>query len=342
MVRHGQSTDNAAGRIQGRTDVSVLTDAGRQMARKVAPALRGISIDHFYSSPLQRAAQTAQEIADLSPHLPPIEKHEQLTEIDLRLWERMLKSDIEAQYPEAYHLWLTNPSALCMELPSENGPIQHYPVQSLYDRIEGFWQEILPQHQGQTVLIVAHNGVIRALISTALGLGADRYQVLRQSNCGLNVLNFAGGWGEQVQLESMNLTAHLDQPLPSRQSAESIRLLLVRHGETDWNRQSRFQGQIDIPLNENGKAQAEKAAEFLKAVPIDEAVTSPMARPRQTAEVILRHHPELALQADDRLKEIGGIGPKRAERITSAWADQKVIREIMVFLHEHGVGTARA
>ena len=39
---------------------------------------------------------------------------------------------------------------------------------------------------------------------------------------------------------------------------------------------------------------------------------------------------------------IRGIGPKRAERITLAWADQKAIREIMVFLHQHGVGTARA
>jgi hypothetical protein len=39
---------------------------------------------------------------------------------------------------------------------------------------------------------------------------------------------------------------------------------------------------------------------------------------------------------------IRGIGPMRAAKITSAWADQKVIREIMVFLHEHGVGTARA
>jgi exodeoxyribonuclease V alpha subunit len=46
--------------------------------------------------------------------------------------------------------------------------------------------------------------------------------------------------------------------------------------------------------------------------------------------------------APERLREIDGIGPKRADRITSAWADQKVIREIMVFLHEHGVGTARA
>ena len=44
----------------------------------------------------------------------------------------------------------------------------------------------------------------------------------------------------------------------------------------------------------------------------------------------------------DRLREVDGIGPVRARRITDAWAEQKVVREIMVFLHEHGVGTARA
>jgi exodeoxyribonuclease V alpha subunit len=43
-----------------------------------------------------------------------------------------------------------------------------------------------------------------------------------------------------------------------------------------------------------------------------------------------------------RLREVTGIGPVRAKRITDAWAEQKVVREIMVFLHEHGVGTARA
>lgn len=46
--------------------------------------------------------------------------------------------------------------------------------------------------------------------------------------------------------------------------------------------------------------------------------------------------------APDRLREVTGIGPVRAKRITDAWAEQKVVREIMVFLHEHGVGTARA
>src|SRR6187551_2918378 len=44
----------------------------------------------------------------------------------------------------------------------------------------------------------------------------------------------------------------------------------------------------------------------------------------------------------DRLREVDGIGPVRAQRIMAAWAEQKIVREIMVFLHSHGVGTARA
>ena len=47
-------------------------------------------------------------------------------------------------------------------------------------------------------------------------------------------------------------------------------------------------------------------------------------------------------QEPDRLLELEGIGPKRKERVTTAWAEQKVVREIMVFLQSHGVGTARA
>jgi exodeoxyribonuclease V alpha subunit len=47
-------------------------------------------------------------------------------------------------------------------------------------------------------------------------------------------------------------------------------------------------------------------------------------------------------QDPERLREVAGIGPKRAERIQNGWAEQKVIREIMLFLHSHGVGTSRA
>jgi exodeoxyribonuclease V alpha subunit len=46
--------------------------------------------------------------------------------------------------------------------------------------------------------------------------------------------------------------------------------------------------------------------------------------------------------APARLREVDGIGPRRAERIIAAWAEQKIVREIMIFLHSHGVGTSRA
>ena len=51
---------------------------------------------------------------------------------------------------------------------------------------------------------------------------------------------------------------------------------------------------------------------------------------------------ELIEQEPARLREVTGIGPKRAARIVAGWAEQKVIREIMLFLHAHGVGTSRA
>ena len=47
-------------------------------------------------------------------------------------------------------------------------------------------------------------------------------------------------------------------------------------------------------------------------------------------------------QQPQRLQEVDGIGPKRADSIVAAWTDQKAIREIMIFLHGHGVGTSRA
>src|SRR5919199_6634251 len=51
---------------------------------------------------------------------------------------------------------------------------------------------------------------------------------------------------------------------------------------------------------------------------------------------------DLIEREPDRLREVTGIGPKRAGRIVAGWAEQKVIREIMLFLHSHGVGTSRA
>jgi exodeoxyribonuclease V alpha subunit len=51
---------------------------------------------------------------------------------------------------------------------------------------------------------------------------------------------------------------------------------------------------------------------------------------------------EVIQNAPERLREVSGIGPNRAERIADAWAEQKIVREIMIFLHSHSVGTSRA
>lgn len=71
LVRHGQSTYNIERRIQGRLDVSILTDIGINTARQVGEALKGLKFDAIYTSPLQRAKQTA-EIIHSCLNSPPV------------------------------------------------------------------------------------------------------------------------------------------------------------------------------------------------------------------------------------------------------------------------------
>jgi broad specificity phosphatase PhoE len=80
-------------------------------------------------------------------------------------------------------------------------------------------------------------------------------------------------------------------------------ILLVRHGETDWNRDNRFQGHADEALNETGRGQARDLAATLAGERIAAVYTSPLARARETAEILAAPF-GLVPVADPRLMEI--------------------------------------
>ncbi|HEU4438315.1 MAG TPA: histidine phosphatase family protein, partial [Methylomirabilota bacterium] len=69
-----------------------------------------------------------------------------------------------------------------------------------------------------------------------------------------------------------------------------MRVLLIRHAETDWNRARRFQGRRDVPLSAAGREQAESAARLLAATPLAAVWSSPLARARETASLIAAPH----------------------------------------------------
>jgi broad specificity phosphatase PhoE len=80
-------------------------------------------------------------------------------------------------------------------------------------------------------------------------------------------------------------------------------LYLVRHGETDWNRERRLQGTVDVPLNSAGVAQARRLADYFVALPIVCLVSSPLARAAATA-AILAEGCACPHATDARLREI--------------------------------------
>ena len=82
-----------------------------------------------------------------------------------------------------------------------------------------------------------------------------------------------------------------------------MNVLLVRHGETTWNREGRYQGRTDIPLSPDGEAQVRALGKRLEHLPIAIAISSPLSRARNTAGAVLAGR-DTPLELDDGLVEI--------------------------------------
>jgi broad specificity phosphatase PhoE len=83
------------------------------------------------------------------------------------------------------------------------------------------------------------------------------------------------------------------------------RIVLVRHGETAWNEERRYQSRTDLPLNARGREQAALLADRLRDVRVDRVLCSPMARARETVAAVMgAGHAGLPVSEDARLREI--------------------------------------
>ena len=322
LVRHGLSSFNKDGLIQGRTDESYLTEEGYEQAQLTGAVLKDISFDQIYSSPLRRAAETARTIEKSFNKRHKINFDENLLEVDLANWSGLKINEIKTKFPDAYKLWKENPENLIIRRDEKS---DFMPIKELYEQAQKFLEYLIEKNKSKeikNILIIAHNAILRCLILSLINKPSKGFRKIKLDNASISILNIRENNDLfNAQIECINQTSHLGQNIP-KQIGDS-RIVLVRHGETNWNKEGRFQGQIDIPLNENGKQQAQYASDYLRDISFDKAYSSSMIRPYETAEIILQKYKNLEIEKVNDLVEIShGLWEGKLEsEILAEWPE---------------------
>lgn len=153
MVRHGQSETNVRKVFTGQIDAP-LTDTGREQAQMMAQHLDKYKVDKIYVSSLSRAVETAQPIVQRQNC--PVEKRDDLMEINAGLWQGMTFTDIAEKYPESYRVW--------KEDMGKAAPEGGETCKQLYDRVTAFLKKVLEEPE-KTICLVCHATPIRMMES---------------------------------------------------------------------------------------------------------------------------------------------------------------------------------
>ena len=195
LVRHGRSTWNAAGRIQGQADPP-LDDVGREQARRVGERLRRYHPQAVYASTLRRALETAEIIA--RPLGLPVTPDERLQEYDLGVLSGLTWEEIQARHPEIAAHWRNQRGAA--DIPGEEG----YPA--FLDRVRAAFAEIVARHGGEAVCVVSHGGTMGLYLNYLMGLGG-RLSPFSFANGSLTVVEVGG---PRLRIRTVNDTCHLE------------------------------------------------------------------------------------------------------------------------------------
>ena len=119
-----------------------------------------------------------------------------------------------------------------------------------------------------------------------------------------------------------------------------MKFYIIRHGQTNWNKEGRIQGKTDIELNEEGIKQAEEAKKILKDYPIDMIVSSTLKRARKTAEIINEDR-KVPIMFDKALEErgLGEFEGKIREEIYDEILDSEILANYSLNKEYRGVET---
>jgi len=145
LIRHGETQWNVDGRYQGQADPP-LNEKGLEQARALLEKLEPLSLELLFTSPLKRAAQTAEVAAEVLKI--PLFYDARLMEIHQGDWQTRLRSEIEALYPELFRRWESEP----WQVTPPGG--EH--LSDVQVRVDDFLEEILSKQTGACIGIVTH------------------------------------------------------------------------------------------------------------------------------------------------------------------------------------------
>jgi broad specificity phosphatase PhoE len=191
-VRHGETLHNAEGRIQGQSD-SQLSPLGRLQCTAVAAALAGQKFDAVIASPLSRARETAECIAEqlaLAVEFDP-----RLMEIHAGVFQGLCWHEIDAHFPDDAVRWRSHDVDYCIPAGESR--------RDLMRRAEEAFFEIRERGYG-AALIVAHGGSLSAAFKALLGIPPER-SPFALANASISTVL----WEKDFKLISLNETGHL-------------------------------------------------------------------------------------------------------------------------------------
>jgi len=202
LVRHGQTDWNRDDRFRGHADVPLnATGVAQAQAtgQRVAEEWQPVAI---YSSPLTRAKDTGQTIAD---HLEkpkqtriPVQVIPDLADFDFGNWQGLTPEEAKQRWPAEIEAWYASPQ------------IVHIPggetLQDLRERAMKVIRNLVSRHPGETIAVVSHTDVNRIILLDMLSLKDEYFWRLRQDTCAMNVIEAENGF---FTIVTMNDTCHL-------------------------------------------------------------------------------------------------------------------------------------